>query len=144
MKTALKILASSLVAMFFASCSQQAIYYDASGNAVDYSETVSSEGKYVAPVEVAPVVVEAPKKPRKNWFCCKIEEKPKKVKKARVAKAKKPKKQGCTSCLSVYCPKPGCCGTVGKGVFARATMQGGTGEPQLGLIPTMKTLAPDL
>ena len=141
MKTALKILATALVAMFFSSCSQQAIYYDASGNAVDSTSSVSSEGKFV---EVAPVVVEAPKAPRKNSFCCEKVEKPKKVRKARVAKAKKPKKQGCTSCLSVYCPKPGCCGSVGKNVLARATMQGGTGEPQLGLIPTMKTLAPDL
>ena len=118
MKTALKILAAAMVAMFFASCSQQAIYYDASGNSVSPSSSLSSDGKYVTPpvvqTYVAPPV------------------------------AKKAKPQGCTKCLSTFCPKPGCCGTIGNGVLSRATMQGGTGEPQLGLIPTMKTLAPEL
>ena len=50
--------------------------------------------------------------------------------------------QTCTKCGSSYCPKPQCCGIVSKSVLARATAQGGTGEPQIGLIPTMKILAP--
>lgn len=45
----------------------------------------------------------------------------------------------CRKCGSSFCPKS-CCGIVGKGVLVRATAQGGTGEPHLGLIPTMKDL----
>lgn len=48
----------------------------------------------------------------------------------------------CCNCGSSYCPKPQCCGIVNKSVLARATGQSGTGEPPIGLIPTMKTLAP--
>ena len=47
----------------------------------------------------------------------------------------------CGDCLSYYCPTPGCCGTVGKQILARRTAQGSTGEPHIGLIPTMKVLA---
>lgn len=47
----------------------------------------------------------------------------------------------CNKCGSSFCPKPQCCGIVSKAVLSRATAQGGTGEPQIGLIPTMKTLA---
>ncbi len=138
MKTALKILASAMVAMFFASCSQQAIYYDASGNPVSSSDSFSDKGKYVAPP-----VVES--KPKKSWFCCPEDQKPKaKVAKVRKPRVKKAKTQGCVKCYSRYCPKPDRCGTVSNSVLSRATMQGGSGEPQLGLIPTMKTLAPDL
>jgi len=50
-------------------------------------------------------------------------------------------KKACTKCGSSFCPKPECCGIVSDTVLARATSQGGTGEPQLGLIPTMKKLA---
>ena len=50
-------------------------------------------------------------------------------------------KQHCTKCGSSYCPKPECCGIVSKSVLTRATAQGGTGEPQIGLIPTMKNLS---
>jgi len=136
MKTALKILATAMVAMFFASCSQQAIYYDASGDPVSSSDSLSDEGKYVAPP-----VVES--KPKRSWFCCPEDQKPK-VAKVRKPRVKKAKAQGCTKCYSRFCPKPGCCGTVGNNVLSRASMQGGSGEPQLGLIPTMKTLAPEL
>jgi hypothetical protein len=45
----------------------------------------------------------------------------------------------CNKCGSSFCPKS-CCGIIGKGVLARATAQGGTGEPHIGLIPTMKDL----
>lgn len=114
MKTALKILATALVAMFFASCSQQAIYHDGSGNAVTATQYVSSAkgGKAVAQeyISVAPV--------------------------AQVAQ------KSCGKCGSSFCPKPDCCGVVSKAVLSRATAQGGSGEPHIGLIPTMKTLAP--
>lgn len=48
----------------------------------------------------------------------------------------------CSSCGSWYCTKSGCCGTVSRSVLKRATAQGGTGEPHIGQIPTMKVLAP--
>ena len=48
----------------------------------------------------------------------------------------------CAKCGSWYHPDSGCCGTVGPEVLKRATAQGGTGEPHIGLIPTMKVLAP--
>ncbi len=48
----------------------------------------------------------------------------------------------CNKCGSSFCPRPQCCGIVSPKVLARATAQGGTGEPMIGLIPTMKTLAP--
>ena len=48
----------------------------------------------------------------------------------------------CTTCGSSYCPKPQCCGIINTSVLSRATGQAGTGEPHIGLIPTMKTLAP--
>ncbi len=51
-------------------------------------------------------------------------------------------KSSCRKCGSKFCPKPSCCGIVSKKVLSRATGQGGTGEPQIGLIATMKTLAP--
>lgn len=47
----------------------------------------------------------------------------------------------CKKCGSSFCPKSECCGIVSKSVLSRATAQGGNGEPQIGLIPTMKTLA---
>jgi hypothetical protein len=49
-------------------------------------------------------------------------------------------KKACLKCGSSFCPKPQCCGIVSDTVLARATAQGGTGEPQIGLIPTMKEL----
>jgi len=55
-----------------------------------------------------------------------------------------PTKQFCYKCGSSYCPKPQCCGIISREVTSRATGQGGTGEPFIGLIPTMKTLAPPL
>ena len=48
----------------------------------------------------------------------------------------------CTGCGSWYYPSSGCCGTVSRNVLKRATAQGGTGEPHMGQIPTMKKLAP--
>jgi len=54
---------------------------------------------------------------------------------------KKVKIDKCGDCGSTFCPKPGCCGTVGEAVLKRATAQGASGEPHIGLIPTMKVLA---
>ena len=52
------------------------------------------------------------------------------------------KKVRCTSCGSWFCPGGGCCDTVSTAVLRRATVQGGSGEPHMGQIPTMKVLAP--
>lgn len=52
-------------------------------------------------------------------------------------------KHACIECGSWFCPKPECCDIASKSVLSRATAQSGTGEPHIGLIPTMKTLAPD-
>ncbi|MEM9080608.1 MAG: hypothetical protein AAGC74_07960 [Verrucomicrobiota bacterium] len=46
----------------------------------------------------------------------------------------------CGDCGTIFCPAPDCCGIVPKAVLSRATAQGGTGEPHLGTIPTMKVL----
>lgn len=48
----------------------------------------------------------------------------------------------CATCGSFYCPNPECCDIVSREVLKRATVQGGTGEPHMGQIPTMKVLAP--
>ena len=49
----------------------------------------------------------------------------------------------CTSCGSWYCSDAACCGIVSSQVLRRATAKGGSGEPHIGLIPTMKELAPE-
>lgn len=46
----------------------------------------------------------------------------------------------CGDCGSKFCATPDCCGIVPRSVLSRATAQGGTGEPHLGTIPTMKVL----
>ena len=46
----------------------------------------------------------------------------------------------CGDCGSKFCATPDCCGIVPISVLSRATAQGGTGEPHLGTIPTMKVL----
>jgi hypothetical protein len=48
----------------------------------------------------------------------------------------------CPDCVRLYCPDDGCCGS-GNGAIKYASMQGGSGSPHLGLIPTMKDLAPE-
>ena len=48
-------------------------------------------------------------------------------------------RHACGKCGSSFCPTD-CCGIVGKETLVRATAQGGTGEPHIGLIPTMKDL----
>jgi hypothetical protein len=48
----------------------------------------------------------------------------------------------CGSCTRFYCPKKGCCGSTGESTLRMATAQGPVGSPHIGLIPTMKPLAP--
>ncbi|OYV05694.1 MAG: hypothetical protein CFE26_10235 [Verrucomicrobiales bacterium VVV1] len=48
----------------------------------------------------------------------------------------------CEPCTRYYCPDKDCCGTTGPGTRKMATAQGGVGSPNIGLIPTMKPLAP--
>jgi len=43
-------------------------------------------------------------------------------------------------CTSWFCPTRDCCGVTSHEVIKRATVQGASGEPHLGLIPTMKPL----
>ena len=50
-------------------------------------------------------------------------------------------KAECGKCGSCYDPRTGCCDTISPAVLKRATAQNGTGEPHIGLIPTMKVLA---
>jgi len=52
-------------------------------------------------------------------------------------------KSCCNKCGSSFCPKPQRCGIISNAVLARASAQGGTGEPNIGLVPTMKNLTPD-
>jgi hypothetical protein len=49
---------------------------------------------------------------------------------------------GCKSCTRFFCPKKDCCGTTSDSTLKMATAQGATGSPHIGLIPTMKPLAP--
>lgn len=48
----------------------------------------------------------------------------------------------CGKCTRRYCPKKDCCGTTSEKTMQMATAQGAVGSPQIGLIPTMKPLAP--
>lgn len=48
----------------------------------------------------------------------------------------------CGPCVRLYCPKKDCCGTTSESTMNMATAQGGVGSPHIGLIPTMKPLAP--
>ncbi len=48
----------------------------------------------------------------------------------------------CGSCVRLYCPKKGCCGTTSEAFLKMATTQTATGSPHMGLVPTMKPLAP--
>ena len=48
----------------------------------------------------------------------------------------------CGSCVRLFCPKKDCCGTTSESTWRMATVQSATGSPHMGLIPTMKPLAP--
>lgn len=49
---------------------------------------------------------------------------------------------GCGPCVRFFCPKKDCCGTTSDSTMKMATAQSATGSPHIGLIPTMKPLAP--
>lgn len=49
---------------------------------------------------------------------------------------------GCGPCVRFYCPKDDCCGTTSESTMKLATAQGAVGSPHIGLVPTMKPLAP--
>jgi hypothetical protein len=48
----------------------------------------------------------------------------------------------CEPCVRLYCPKKDCCGTTSESTLKMASLQGGSGSPHMGLLPTMKVLAP--
>jgi hypothetical protein len=48
----------------------------------------------------------------------------------------------CGSCVRFYCPKSDCCGTTSESTRLLASAQGSVGSPNIGLIPTMKPIAP--
>lgn len=48
----------------------------------------------------------------------------------------------CGGCTRLYCPKAGCCGSDSSAARGLATAQGPSGSPHIGLIPTMKPIAP--
>jgi hypothetical protein len=48
----------------------------------------------------------------------------------------------CGVCTRLYCPKKDCCGTTSQAVINMSTAQGGVGSPHIGLVPTMKKIAP--
>lgn len=45
-------------------------------------------------------------------------------------------------CVRSYCPKSGACGTTSDNIVKMSSSQGSVGSPHIGLIPTMKPLAP--
>ena len=47
----------------------------------------------------------------------------------------------CPDCNTRFMPCDKCCGGVGNEVIRRASSQGWSGNPHIGLIPTMKVLA---
>jgi hypothetical protein len=48
----------------------------------------------------------------------------------------------CGSCVRFYCPKKDCCGTTSESVRILSSAQGSSGSPNIGLIPSMKPIAP--
>lgn len=48
----------------------------------------------------------------------------------------------CGSCVRFYCPKKDCCGTTSESTRKLASAQGSVGSPNIGLVPTMKPIAP--
>jgi len=48
----------------------------------------------------------------------------------------------CGPCVRLYCPKKECCGTTSESTRLMASAQGSVGSPNIGLIPTMKPIAP--
>ncbi|MCX6876961.1 MAG: hypothetical protein NTW21_24575 [Verrucomicrobia bacterium] len=48
----------------------------------------------------------------------------------------------CGQCVHFYCPKKDCCGSTAESTLAMSSAQGPVGSPNIGLIPTMKKIAP--
>lgn len=48
----------------------------------------------------------------------------------------------CGSCVHLFCPKKECCGTTSQLTLNMVSTQGSSGSPHIGLVPTMKKLAP--
>jgi len=46
----------------------------------------------------------------------------------------------CPSCVRFYCLNEGCCGSSTEAARKMASVQGGSGSPHLGMIPTMKPI----
>jgi hypothetical protein len=46
------------------------------------------------------------------------------------------------ACTRYYCPKKDACGTTSESTIKMASAQGSVGSPNIGLIPTMKPIAP--
>jgi hypothetical protein len=46
------------------------------------------------------------------------------------------------ACVRSYCPRAGACGTTSENIMKMSSSQGATGSPHIGLVPTMKPLAP--
>ena len=46
----------------------------------------------------------------------------------------------CGQCARFYCPKKDCCGTTSESTMRMASVQGSSGSPNLGLLPTMRVL----
>lgn len=49
----------------------------------------------------------------------------------------------CPDCTRFYCVDEGCCGSSSESARKMASMQGGSGSPNVGLIPTMKKVLVD-
>ncbi|WP_193212713.1 hypothetical protein [Luteolibacter marinus] len=50
-------------------------------------------------------------------------------------------KTPCPSCVRLYCLDEGCCGSNTEAARKMASMQGPSGSPNVGLIPTMKKIS---
>lgn len=48
----------------------------------------------------------------------------------------------CGTCARFYCPKKDCCGSTSQAVVNMSSAQGPVGSPHIGLLPTMKKIAP--
>ncbi len=55
----------------------------------------------------------------------------------------KKKRVPCRQCVRLYCPKKDCCGSTSEQTRKLASMQGGSGSPHVGLLPTMKPISVD-
>ncbi len=49
----------------------------------------------------------------------------------------------CPDCTRYYCLEEGCCGSSSDAAIKMSSVQGGSGSPHVGLIPTMKKIAVD-